>query len=304
MSYSHLNQPLVVANVHSLVTDILANTISFNETMDKLNGLYYPFMNHLNTELFYTQPVLAFFSSTQAIVGDTYPENVIWDHDKTQCFINMLSCYRNDIERERITFSYQESQNQRQLDDYVHNLTNHYSRLLFIRIDLKYAKETSHHVSIENFDCHMRKFRELISNKKTCFEHLQGYAWALEQGGIEGGLHCHLLLIYDGSKRQNDWYLAKEVGDKWIEATGGLGEYYSYHDAETKQQYEQNGKLGIGMIHRHNPIEIKNSVTSALYLTKPSKHEQQLKVWLPNMRTFGHGTFRTAKRRGLPPISK
>ena len=304
MSYSHLNQPLVVANVHSLVTDILANTISFNETMDKLNGLYYPFMNHLNTELLYSQAALAFFSSTQAIVGDTYPENVIWDHDKTQCFINMLSCYRNDIERERITFSYQESQNQRQLDDYVHNLTNHYSRLLFIRIDLKYAKETSHHVSIENFDCHMRKFRELISNKKTCFEHLQGYAWALEQGGIEGGLHCHLLLIYDGSKRQNDWYLAKEVGDKWIEATGGLGEYYSYHDAETKQQYEQNGKLGIGMIHRHNPIEIKNSVTSALYLTKPSKHEQQLKVWLPNMRTFGHGTFRTAKRRGLPPISK
>ncbi len=304
MPYSHLNQPLVVANVHSLVTDILANTISFDETMDKLNGLYNPFMNHLNTELFYSQPVLAFFSSTQAIVGDTYPENVIWDHDKTQCFINMLSCYRNDIERERITFSYQESQNQRQLDDYVHNLTNHYSRLLFIRIDLKYAKETSHHVSIENFDCHMRKFRELISNKKTCFEHLQGYAWALEQGGIEGGLHCHLLLIYDGSKRQNDWYLAKEVGDKWIEATGGLGEYYSYHDAETKQQYEQNGKLGIGMIHRHNPIEIKNSVTSALYLTKPSKHEQQLKVWLPNMRTFGHGTFRTAKRRGLPPISK
>lgn len=71
MPYSHLNQPLVVANVHSLVTDILANTISFNETMDKLNGLYYPFMNHLNTELFYTQPVLAFFSSTQAIVGDT-----------------------------------------------------------------------------------------------------------------------------------------------------------------------------------------------------------------------------------------
>ena len=108
----------------------------------------------------------------------------------------------------------------------MYNLTNHYSRLLFIRIDLKYAKETSHHVSIEGFDCHMRKFRELISNKKTCFEHLHGYAWALEQGGIEGGLHCHLLLIYDGSKKQNDWYLAKEVGEKWKMMTGGLGEYY------------------------------------------------------------------------------
>ena len=304
MSYSHLNQPLVVANVHSLVTDILGNTISFNEIINKLNGLYYPFMNHLNTELFYSQPALAFFSSTQAIVGDTYPKKVIWDHDKTLSLINMLSCYKNDIERECITFSYQESQNQKQLEDYVHNLTNHYSRLLFIRIDLKYAKEMSHHVSIEDFDCNMRKFRELISNKKTCFEHLQGNAWALEQGGIEGGLHCHLLLIYDGSERQNDLYLAKEVGEKWKMMTGGLGEYYSYHDAETKQQYEQYGKLGIGMIHRDNPREVENAVTSALYLTKPSKHEQQLKLWVPNMRTFGRGIYRTPKRRGLSPIAK
>ena len=272
--------------------------------MDKLNGLYYPFMNHLNTELFYTQPVLAFFSSTQAIVGDTYPKNVIWDHDKTQCFINILSCYKNDINNERQAFVYQESQNKRQLECYVNNLTSHYSRLLFIRIDLKYAEETSHHVSIESFDQHMRKFRELISNKKTCFEHLQGNAWALEQGGIEGGLHCHLLLIFDGSERRNDWYLAKEVGEKWKMMTGGLGEYYNYHDAETKQKYEQNGKLGIGIIHRDNPREVENAITSALYLTKPSKHEQQLKLWMPNMRTFGHGIYRTPKRRGLPSISK
>ena len=299
MPYSHLNQPLIVANVHSLVTDILANTISFNETIDKLNGLYYPFMTHLNTELFYSQPVLAFLNSTNAIVGDTYPINVVWNHDKTKRFINTLPCYKNDIDNERQAFIYQESYNKRELKNYVHSLINHYSRLLFIRIDLKYVKETSHHVSIEDFDCHMRKFRDLIGNKKTCFEHLQGYAWALEQGGIEGGLHCHLLLIYDGSERQNDWYLAKEVGEKWKMMTGGLGEYYNYHDTETKQKYEKNGKLGIGMIYRDNAKKVENAVTSALYLTKPSKHEQQLKLWVPNMRTFGHGIYRTPKRRGI-----
>lgn len=304
MSYSHLNQPLVAANVHSLVTDILANTISFNETTDKLNGLYYPFMTHLNTELFYSQPIVAFVHSTNAIVGDSYPVNVIWDHDKTQRFINMMSCYRNDIDNERQAFIYQESHNKRQLKNYVHSLINHYSRLLFIRIDLKYAKETSHHVTIEDFDYHMSKLRELIGNKKTCFKHLQGNAWAIEQGGEEGGLHCHLLLMYDGSERQNDWYIAKEVGEKWKEVTAGLGEYYSYHDKERKQQYKQHGKLGIGMIHQNNPIEVENAVASALYLTKPSKNEQQLKLWLPNMRTFGHGIYRTKKRRGLPPISK
>ena len=305
MSYSHLNQPLVAANVHSLVTDILANTICFNEIINQLNGLYYPFMNHLNTELFYSQPVLAFLSSTQAIVGDSYPENVIWDHDKTQRFINMLSCYRNDIENERQAFIYQESQNRRELKLYVSKLILHYSRLLFIRVDLKYAKQTSHHVSVEDFYSHMNKLRDLISKAKnckpkSCFEHLQGNAWAIEQGGVNGGLHCHLLLMYDGSKRQNDWYIAKEVGEKWKMITGGLGEYYSYHDKERKQQYKQHGKLGIGMIHQNNSQEVENAVRSALYLTDPNKHEQQLKLWIFGKRTFSRGNYRTKKRRGLP----
>lgn len=300
MPYSNFNQPQVVANVHSLVTDILANTISFNETISKLKGLYCPFMTHLNTELFYSQPVYAFIYSTNAIVGDDYPENVIWDHDKTQRLITTLSYYKNDIENERYAFIYQESQNKRKLELYVNNLINHYSRLLFIRIDLKYAQQTSNHVSIENFDDHMSKLRDLIGNKKTCFEHLQGNAWAIEQGGVNGGLHCHLLLMYDGSERQSDWHIAKEVGEKWKMITGGLGEYYSYHDPKRKQKYQQYGKLGIGMIHRDNPQEVENAICSALYLTKPSKDEQQLKLWLPNMRTFGHGIYRTSKRRGLP----
>ena len=304
MPYSNFNQPKVVANVHNLVTAILSNTISFDDVKTQLNGLYYPFMTHFNTELFYSQPVVAFVYSTNAIVGESYPIDVVWDHDKTQRFIATLSCYRNDVERERITFSYQESQNRNNLANYVGNLTTHYSRLLFVRIDLKYAQQTSHHVSIENFDDHMNKLRELIGNKKTCFEHLQGNAWAIEQGGINGGLHCHLLLMFDGSKRDNDWYLAKEIGEKWKMITAGLGEYYSYHDPEIKQQYQQYGKLGIGMIHRDNLQEVENAIASALYLTKPSKDEQQLKLWLPNMRTFGHGIYRTSKRRGLPPIVK
>lgn len=272
--------------------------------MDKLNELYCPFMTHLNTELCYSQPVIAFIHSTKAIVGDSYPVNVIWNHDKTLRLIATLSCYKNDIDNERTTFTYQESQNKKELEQYVSSLTSHYSRLLFIRIDLKYAKETSHLVSIEDFDHHMRKFRELIGNKKTCFEHLQGNAWAIEQGGICGGLHCHLLLMYDGSQRQNDWYIACEVGEKWKKITAGLGVYYNCHETENKQRYQQNDRLGIGMIHRDNPQEVENAMAAALYLTEPSKGEQQLKLWIPGMRSFGRGKYRTSKRRGLPPIAK
>ena len=303
MSHSLINQSQLIANIDRLVRDVIFSPVNFDDVKNRLNILYSPFMGTLNPDLFYSQTINSFVFSTDAIVGDSYPSDVIWDHAKAQQFVNNIACYKHDIETEDNAWRYQEGQNKMNLERYVRSLLNHYSKLLFVRVDLKYSQENSHTVTIEDFNHHMSKLRELIGNKQTCFEHLHGNAWAVEQGYENGGLHCHLLLIYDGAKRQDDWYLANEVGKKWQSITSGTGTYYNYHDAETKQKYQQNGKLGIGMIHRDNPLEVENAVRTALYLTKPEKQGQHLKVWLPSMRTFGHGIYRTAKRRGLPTIS-
>ena len=303
MSHSLINQTQLIANIDKLVRDVIFSPVNFDDVKNRLNVLYSPFMETLSPNLFYSQTINSFVFSTDAIVGDLYPSDVIWDHQKTQLFINTIACYKNNIENENNAWCYQESQNKRNLESYVRNLLSHYSRLLFVRVDLMYFKETSHMVTIEDFNRHMTKLRELIGNKKTCFEHLQGNAWALEHGYERGGLHCHLLLIYDGSERSRDYYLAKEVGEKWRSITEDTGTYYNYHYAEKKQGYDSNGKLGIGMIHRDNSQQVENAVYSALYLTKPEKVVQHLKVWLPSMRTFGHGIYRTKKRRGLPPIT-
>ncbi|TXD96206.1 inovirus Gp2 family protein [Psychrobacter frigidicola] len=299
MSYSHLNQPQIVSNVDKLVRAILANQISFTEVRKQLNDLYYPFMDNLDDDLFYSESIHAFIGSTQSIVGDSYPCDVIWDHDKTQRFIKTLSFYKNDIKNENIAWRYNEGQNTKSLESHIRSLTTHYSKLLFVSVDLKYATETSHLVTIDDFDSHMNKMRDFISNQKTCFEHLQGHAWALEQGGKNGGLHCHLLLIYNGSERQKDYYLGKEVGEKWQGITGGLGTYYNWNTVANKRKYEKEGLLGIGMIHRDDPLAVKNAIRTASYLTKIDKCEQQLKVWLPNMRTFGRGQFDVPWRRGI-----
>lgn len=303
MSYSLINQSQLIANIDRLVRDVVFQPFNFNDINNRLNKLYQPFMESLNTDLFYSQTIDSFVFSTDAIVGDSYPSDVIWDHAKTQQFVNNIACYKNNIETEDNAWRYQEGQNKMNLERYVRSLLNHYSKLLFVRVDLKYSQETSHTVTIEDFNGHMIKLRELIGNKQTCFAHLQGNAWALEQGYENGGLHCHLLLIYDGSERQSDWFIAKEVGEKWHEVTKGTGAYYNYHSAENKQKYQINDCLGIGMIHRDNPVQVENAVCTALYLTKPEKQGQHLKVWLPSMRSFGNGIYRTNKRRGLPPIS-
>ena len=297
MPYPHLNQPLIVSNIDKLVKGVLFNHISFEETKKQLNDLYEPFMDIFDDGLFYSETIHAFIESTESIVGDSYPDEVVWDHDKTQRFINTLSSYKNDIESETRAWRYNEGQNKNNLVSLVRNLTDQYSKLLFVMVDLKYATETSHHVTIDRFNDDMKKIRELISNKKTCFEHLQGYAWALEQGGKNGGLHCHLLLIYNGSERQKDGYLGKAVGEKWQSITGGLGTYYNWNTLENKGDFKMQGLLGIGMIHRDNPLEVENAVRVASYLTKTDKCEQQLKLWLPNMRSFGQSQFDVPWRR-------
>ena len=311
MKYSNHNQNFLMTKVHQLVINIISSraksdSIISDSFINELNNLYQPFMYYYepDTELVYSMPINAFFISTQLIVGDQYPNEVIWDYNNVTELIDILRCYKREVNGEKYILKYEEGKNKESLSQYITQLVNHHARLIFVRVDLKYAKDCSHLITIEDFYEHINKLCQMMRNKNTCFRCLQGYAWALEQGGIEGGLHCHLLLIYDGNKRQNDWYIAKEVGEKWKAITGGLGEFYSYHDKETKQGYERNGKLGIGMIHRDEPQEVENAVDSALYLTEPSKEDQHLKAWLPNMRTFAHGRYRTSRRRGLPPIVK
>lgn len=305
MTHLITSQPYLTANIDRLVRNIVFHNACFDDVKNRLNELYQPFMNSLVDELVYSKPIQAFISSTNAIVGHKYPCNVIWNHDKTKRFIDTLSCYENDIKVEDRTLYYQENQNRNQLNGYVRNLTDHYSRLLFVRVDLKYSQEDSHLVTIDMFSDHIGKLRELIGNKKTCFKHLQGYAWALEQGYENGGFHCHLLLIYDGSRREDDSALGKMVGDKWISITEELGTYFNVNSKANKKKYLKkdvlgNDLLGVGMIHRNNLFQIENAVNVALYLTKPSKEGQNLKVWLPNMRSFGRGIYRKSKRRGLP----
>ena len=159
-----------------------------------------------------------------------------------------------------------------------------------MRVDLKYIQEISNQITIHDFKFHMKKVRDAIHNGDTCFTHLLYYALSLEQGEDNGGFHCHLLLIFDGSKHYKDSYLADQVGQKWRKITEGVGYCFILNTKEYKDDLARRGKLGIGMIHRNNMQEVENAVEAALYLTRPDKRDgsyQRLKVFVPNMNAFG-----------------
>jgi hypothetical protein len=167
-----------------------------------------------------------------------------------------------------------------------------------VRVDLYLNEEGAIDVSMVEYAQYMKTLRNRISNKDGCFSDLQGYAWAVEQGK-QRGYHCHLLLIYDGHKHQNDCYLGLEVGKCWQKLLNGKGAFFTSNHPDYKAKFRDAGSLGVGMIHRNNASEVANAINVGVYLVKPEKDDQFLRVKSPKMRTFGTGQFSVLWRRGI-----
>ena len=288
-----LGHDYVVAKVDKLVSDILTPeiTISNQQIADQLNSYYQPMTLQYDNELVYANSIKWFLGSCYLVCGNRYSNEVIWDETMAQIFLNALRLYKNEFATAKTDFAFQENRNGQSLFQYMNFFLHEYKRLLIVRVDLKIKSEFAHKVSIDSFNDFMNDLRDDIGRKRGCFKHLRGHAWAIEQGVDTGGLHCHLLLLYNGDKRWKDWYLAEAVGKRWVKITEGMGCYFNCNDTGQKRAYERQGTLGIGMIHRNNALEVNNAINAALYLTRADKYDQRLKASLPNMRSFGRGTY-------------
>ena len=307
MTVSTLNINQLLCQADRLVKDIIYQRINISQVSIQLTALYLPIIYSADSNLCYSQTINAFIGSGYVAAGYCLPEELVWDHLRTSYFMKLIQDnYKLPIINSELQFQQQEQNNRLSLQEYLSCLFNHYAKLLVVRVDLGYAKETVNQVSIYDFEAHLKTLRDLISNKKTCFEHLEGYTWAIEQG-FDRGFHCHLLLIYQGNDRQKDTYLGQAVGEKWQAITNSLGSYFNCNDPAYKKLFAHCNQLGLGMVHRDSPVNnvtAENAINMALYLTEPSKTDQAMKVTVQGMRSFGHGQYRTSKRRGLPPISK
>lgn len=288
----------IFQQVDNFVKDVLIQmnplSISIINTIKltiELNRLYHLFYDNYDDDYWYSDSIRAFVGATQACMGMFQIKNIIWNEYSTRQFLYYLGSYQTVIRRSVCQQYNQELQNRQELEDYVRQAINKYAKSLIVMVTLSYKPEYRHLVTLENAYYHFERLREHISNKQTCFNNLVANSWALEQG-IEKGMHCHLWLLYDGSKRQSDFYIGRDIGDKWLKITDGVGEYHNSNNEDNKAYYASFGRLGIGRIHRDNIAEVENAVATALYLTKPDKIDQQLVVKLNGMRTFGRGILR------------
>ena len=301
MSYQlqTINQILTI--VDNVVDDIFNDNITVYELSLALNDLYPKMMYHHRSTLVYTKTIKWFIATGQKLKGEYYPSEVKWDEEAAQEFMDEIQTYFSEYHLNKADFALQEDRNTKSLSKYLNELTGHYGRLLFVRVDLHYRMDGIGEKSIDNFNEYRKVFLKRIEKRNSCFKDLLGYAWSLEQGyENDCGLHCHLVLIYDASKHHKESYLGQIVGEKWVSIIKGQGHYFNASNPNYVKRFEKQGKRGVGRIHRNNENEVQNAIRTSSYLTtKKDKYEQRLKARLPSMRTFGHGEFDVSWRRGI-----
>ena len=301
MSYQIRTINQLLTTVDNIVDDILNDEIGVHEFSLALSDLYPEMMYYHRSTLVYTETVEWFIATGQKLKGECYPSEVKWDDESAQQFMDEIKTYLPDYHLSKAVFALQEERNTKSLSKYLNDLTEHHGRLLFVRVDLHYRMDGIGENSIDNFHEYRKVLLKRIDQENSCFKDWIGYAWALEQGyENDCGLHCHLLMIYNASKHQKGSYLGQAIGEKWVSIIQGQGHYFNASNPNHVKRFEKLGKRGVGRIHRNNEYEVQNAIRTSIYLTtKKDKYEQRLKVKLPNMKTFGRGTFPKKKNRDV-----
>lgn len=303
----HLTTPIwnesnLCIAIEDFVYSVCFEQMSEQQFKRSLSTLYEAFQHFYSAQLQYTVSIQYFIQCKYWIDhflnGQPISHILNFNTQQVQTLCCVLYQYQNDYWNEHARFIQQEQQNRNSLHQYLTKLITHYSELLFVRVDLGYLKEQQVYIGIQDVQQHMDILRSRIANQDGCFMGLRGYAWALEQG-TEKGYHCHLLLIYDPSKRQNDWYLADQVWQMWNSITGNIGVHFNCNTTEHKQKFMRNDRLGVGPIQCSNSVEVTNALNAAMYLVNPEKYAQHLRAKIPYMRSFGTGQFEVHWRRGV-----
>lgn len=200
--------------------------------------------------------------------------------------------------------------NQRELTKLINRLFEHHSRLLVVRVDLRYRKDAADFIPLEMVQMHRDKLLLDRRYHPEVFDGLVGYAWGFERGEQEGGYHFHLLAIFHGADRRKDIRIGMDIRDLWSDITEGYGQcYISNFD---KEKMNREGKLGIGMIHRTDVrLRINLIENVAGYITKKCStfDVQSDRTESGEFRTFGKSRMpkpidTSVPRRGRPPTRR
>ena len=286
-----MNEAQTLLEIENFMLKVSRRKYHWNDFQSDFDALKRKAIAVHNPDCKYSPLVQAYFN--------LLPENISWEDLEIFEDKRVFHCYQRELaesyEDFLDRFIENNSRNRRKLKDYFQALLDNHRKLLLVRVDLSYSALAQ--PSISRFNRDVERVVSRIQDKDTIFKDQVGYAYRLEQGGKSKGYHCHLLLIYNGSLRNRDSYLAQCIGELWEDKiTGGDGQFFNCNQVEHKKYYRDLDRLGIGMIERRNIKDVENALLSISYLAKPDKYGQYLRASLKGMRQFSKGQLKARPR--------
>lgn len=284
----------VLVDIEDFIFEIIKHEIKPSHFYQDLACLLLDFYEVYDSDLKYQGYINAFieliydFNLDELDVNDLVVELKKYKFD---CYLGLFKRYEYEYLKLLREFGKSERNNTSSLLEKMDQTLKRYSKVLVVRVDLSYLKEFHHLNNIQDLNDDLRRLNKFIQNRDTVFKNCIDYAWAIEQG-MDKGFHCHLVLFFNGHKRRSAFAIAKRIGEKWNDITWDQGAYFNCHASKQIRSYEEKGILGIGLIHRDDPDEVANMHNAIMYLTRPDKESQYLRVKTSKkMRTFGQSKF-------------
>jgi hypothetical protein len=297
----HVSQTAVLFEIEEIVNFIAENYQRNSPWVDRevFNPDYYQklfdklplYFSLFDSHCGYDKPIAIFMSTALEIGLFEYLEEVIAEQQHYNWivlddFVRLIGFYTRQITFKRAASDrrYELTQRTDHLTQYAEELHRRYARLLVIRIDFGYLKESVKQIDVSTF----YKHQELLSKSidvNSLFTNLAGHARSLEQAK-DRGYHCHAVFYFKGDKHQKDNYLVEQIRKIWANITAEHGSIYSPN--LDKEKYRKLGTLGVGMIHRDEQKEVDNAIKAVKYLTRPDK-DQHLRMRPRGRRIFFSG---------------
>ena len=286
-----MNEAQTLLEIENFMLKVSRRKYHWNDFQSDFDALKRKAIAVHNPDCKYSPLVQAYFN--------LLPENISWEDLEIFEDKRVFHCYQRELaesyEDFLDRFIENNSRNRRKLKDYFQALLDNHRKLLLVRVDLSYSALAQ--PSIRRFNRDIKRLVSRIQDKDTIFKDQVGYVYRLEQGGKSKGYHCHLLIIYNGSLRNSDSYLAQCIGELWEDKiTGGDGQFYNCNQAEHKKYYKDLDQLGIGMIERRNAKDVENALKAISYLADTDKDDQYLRAPLAGMRQFNKGSSNRRNR--------
>lgn len=256
---------------------------------------------------FYSPPVMLFFSTSKALHLHTHrfvaPSVVdahgVSDAERFNQLINGIRqqgrtpAYRKIMAQD----SYRGLQRFRGLVDYVNALFDVRSRLIVIRLDLKYRSECVKVLEIDQAQKDLQHFFGNMRNKPRLFDDLVGYVWKLERSH-QGSAHFHTMLFFTNDRLLNDCHRAEQIGRYWADViTKGRGCYFNCNRPEEKAKHL---RPCLGRIEYHDVSTRHNLLYPLAYFCK---HEQSIRV-KPKKQSRAYGRGEMPPMRAIKPGRK